>query len=525
MFDLDTFNSVLFNDDSGVLYAICSNLIYNIEDKECLRNAKIVTDYYRLHGKLPQLFWWAFRRQIMINDKGELLFSDDGFFTTFFYSFCKTFFNEFYSQVIEFMASQESLFDQIDIDILTTYSSDISDENLKKYNQSLCNLSTIIKKGLDFRNSVNASFPPILISVLKTIFEKVNTLVQDSENIICLRLFNTMVRNGFTRLIKDRDFLDIIFKEKPSLKNYEKKIAFIVNLTPRIFCDKSEDSDYIAKQLTNSLKGADVDNRELYSNLMKLVDVKDDFKTPKDDVITEMIVLMKTNSLPMKKDVPSDVVFKLYQALEFERSNIDDYLVYEKLIGTFQHFVHDYYVSLYKMLARSDNYEDQFYSLRQQVVLANIELREKRLKNENLKTCLRQAALKGKDFSFSTDVVLDPVVPSPRKSQKKKHSLSQSFESFEKKQNDTLDKLKEIHKQRLETFKKKKDQVKSEWKSNWKVCKESIKNEANEIKEKKKRAKDEKREKKERKKLKNKETTEKDTSTVSSNSDEVTFSV
>ena len=83
MNQLTKFNSLLFNEETKLLESICQNLIYDSKNVECQRNTFTLYEYFRIHNNLPQLISFVFRQQLLLTEKGNVLFKDDGVFTTF----------------------------------------------------------------------------------------------------------------------------------------------------------------------------------------------------------------------------------------------------------------------------------------------------------------------------------------------------------------------------------------------------------------------------------------------------------
>ncbi|EDR21873.1 hypothetical protein EDI_330950 [Entamoeba dispar SAW760] len=449
MFDLESFNKILFNQESGVIFAICSNLIYNINDKECIKNAEILMKYFHAHGRLEELIIWAFNKQI------------------------------------------------------------ITKENNKSYVNSLMTLVKLFHSVHDHQSEILNKFSPFFIHLVKIIFKRIDQLVEDKEGLIKNDIFNVMVRSIFNIVSNDIGF----FKQIVGIDFYErnsKVLTFISQLITRVVGVKTTDNDILAHQLRSMLnKEVDIDNLLLSKHIMNSPD--DDscrFIELTPEIVIDIVMLMKTNALPMKKYLNNSISSQIYQSLEFFTSNIDDYYTYENLIHSLNQFVHDYYVQLYINVGQADKIEEQFYLIKEEYDEKFFELEEKKRKNqlllERLNELKKRKGILGisKDCLKSSNLSLNSN--ELKSSQKKKTSLYDSslknmFESMEKKHKERIESLKEIREKRIEQMREKKKQIKKEWSSNWKEFKE-IREEEKRKKELKKALKKEKREEKKRKK-------------------------
>ncbi|EMS16927.1 hypothetical protein KM1_093590 [Entamoeba histolytica HM-3:IMSS] len=509
MFDLESFNKVLFNQESGAVFAICSNLIYNINDKECIKNAEILMKYFHAHGRLEELLIWAFNKQIITKDNKNILFNNDGYFSIFFYVFALKYIPKFFQSIIHLLYDQQQLIDKINVNILNGNCDDYSEENNEKYVNNLMILVKLFHIIHDHKSEILNKFSPFFIHLIKIVFKRIDQLVEDKEGLIKNDIFNVMVRSIFNIVSNDIG----LFKQIVGIDFYErnsKVLTFISQLITRVVGVKTTDNDILAHQLRGMLnKEVDIDNLLLSKHIMN---------SPNDDsckfieltpeIIIDLVMLIKTNALPMKKYLNNNISSQIYQSLEFFTSNIDDYYTYENLIHSLNQFVHDYYVQLYISVGQADKIEEQFYEIKEEYDEKFYELEEKKRKNQLLLERLNELKkgkevhgiskddLKSSNLSFGSSEL--------KSNQKKKSSLSDSslknvFEGMEKKHKERMESLKKIREKRIEQMKEKKKQIKKEWSSNWKEFKETLEEEKRK-KELKKVLKKEKKEEKKRKK-------------------------
>ena len=83
MTNVEQLNNLIFDTNTNMLMSICCNLIYEPTDPFCQKNASIVMEYFSVHGKMQDLFAWAFTKEYLekknVNDDVETY----KFFTAF----------------------------------------------------------------------------------------------------------------------------------------------------------------------------------------------------------------------------------------------------------------------------------------------------------------------------------------------------------------------------------------------------------------------------------------------------------
>ena len=101
MVDVEHLNNLIFDTNSGMLMSICSNLIYEPTDPFCQKNASIVMEYFSVHGRMQELFIWAFTKEYLEKKHSNDTIETYKFFTAFNFLYAIDNMFEFSKEVVK----------------------------------------------------------------------------------------------------------------------------------------------------------------------------------------------------------------------------------------------------------------------------------------------------------------------------------------------------------------------------------------------------------------------------------------
>ena len=56
------FNTLLFDEETNLLTAICAKLVFSCNDAQSVETADALLDYFTAFDRLPELMLWAFKK-------------------------------------------------------------------------------------------------------------------------------------------------------------------------------------------------------------------------------------------------------------------------------------------------------------------------------------------------------------------------------------------------------------------------------------------------------------------------------
>lgn len=437
-----------------------TQLIYNIHDRECLKNAEVLLKYFYAHNKLKELIVWAFKQQIIINSKDDILFSENGIFTILFFIYTKLYSHENINILVKALSQHQDLLDKINIGVLTA---EATDRKSKEFSQSLKALIEVVSISLEYRSLFVKASPKSARNTFQPLVQHVKDRVGDSYLNICVDLVLRVFKSEIAVISKDSQFLQQLF----GVDFYERNERVLQYILSIISMTLGNERSRVCRSVRNATKSS---IHSFINEVVHLVERTEPLELPgielTDSIVVDMVMLIKANSLPLKKDLKGDVPFKLYEALDFSSSVIDDQQLYDRITHLTQGMMKRYYLELYRLAAVADKKEEEYDEQRQLVENTTMELEEKKRLNAALFERLDQLrSQRGMQLARS-DKKLMKSLNLPY--EEKKKSLKEVLETIERKRKERKQAFVEAKNKKKDQIKRKRQALKEEWKAQWK---------------------------------------------------------
>ncbi|GAB1220263.1 hypothetical protein ENUP19_0050G0043 [Entamoeba nuttalli] len=392
MIDIETLNSLLFSTNNGLLLSICRNLIYDIEDLLCIKNASIVLNYFSNYGKIEELFLWAFKEEncnlktAYLEEKNEVEFNK--FYSIFSRVYSLQEINEFQRNICKPIIETPEYFDQLNIELLKSPKEEFTEEMIEMSNQSLGTLREIILIMIESMKNNIEQLPKEYCSILKYIIEHETANLNKQEiQIIYEELFAVFIQQSIVPFLQNEVLLRKMYKKELIDQNIN-KIKFIAE-TFKTFQFKSNESYVLLLRNCIDENGLS----ELFNNIINQAEI---IQHPKPfEQLNNLILLLHSSILPIKRNLSHEVSAKLLKALEIPACCYDDFLVYNKLIQNIANFTMNYYHCFRETLDKAEAQSKELEEIKSQIENAKKELKSKKLKNCNLQ--IRLDDLKSKN--------------------------------------------------------------------------------------------------------------------------------
>ncbi|KAL7712745.1 Uncharacterized protein QTN25_009575 [Entamoeba marina] len=386
MIDVDTFNKILFDPESGLLLSICTNLIFDITDPFCLKNASLLIDYFRSYNKLGDLFLWAFEKDHMENEDNSENVGSYGFFTTFNYIYSIENMTDYFKEVSKTYLDDPNTLDTIDTSLFRGNPDEFTKEmNEMYYNSIQIILQIISVTKQNFQTS--ASLIPVeYIKIIQQITDKINTNEEYKKKGVSVAVFNRIVKQMLVYFLKNKRVLRRCFGADKIDYRLD-KIFFVADTIHKLSCNSCE--PYILHL------GAVVKSSDGFSSMSVLLERGKSFynqttEQPSANILNELVSLIRCNALPIKRSLNPNVVNKLYQSLQFPDCSLDDYISYSHVIRTIETMARGYYNYFLAVLDDAENKTKQYNAIKKEYVVYADILEEKRNKNIKLQQRLER---------------------------------------------------------------------------------------------------------------------------------------
>ena len=213
MTDIQKLNQLLFSYENGLLMSISKNLMYDPTNPICLHNATMIIDYFKMNGKLEELFLWAFKQQYhsyTIDIKHKKYESElNNYFSTLLHSYSLNYSNEmklFLVELLKELIECKELFEGIN----TNYAAGIvngivSKQIAEEVNDSVERTSKIVLIIFKLLKNNFGKLPIELQTILKRIIEKecpndVIDVEEDEEIVFCEKKINENVNENESKI-------------------------------------------------------------------------------------------------------------------------------------------------------------------------------------------------------------------------------------------------------------------------------------------------------------------------------------
>ena len=251
------------------------------------------------------------------------------------------------------------------------------------------------------QETMRGSLPSSFYFCFKIIFSVIDELLdyQDENNHIKLVLFNSILKMFYEMFLTNEKMLKIAVGKELFEKNNE-KFLYTVNILMSLTKEDETTNDVVKEckrqmRMMNEMHQNNEEKHEDIGSHKVLFDTilnfsMEDYEKQKveererHEIIHNMIMMVKTNLLPIKKQLKADIGIQLYETLDISTSIVDDYNCYHKLTNHIQTFLKEYYIELYKKIDESERLENDFYEVRDEFINLSLQLEEKLRKNEEL---------------------------------------------------------------------------------------------------------------------------------------------
>ncbi|ELP85221.1 hypothetical protein EIN_083630 [Entamoeba invadens IP1] len=372
MIDLTTLNDLLFDQNSGLLLSICQNLIYNLDDPLCLKNAMTIVSYFHSFNKTNFLFHWGYKQEFL-HTENTYEDSINHFFSIFNRAYACNELNAFNAKSYRTLLNEKSLFSDLDPKYHFVDNDDYTDDMYKKSLSSFKALQTlatkIVQLTMENFKDTPEEYREIITSVITNEGEG-KGVIDDIENVF--------IKQAVIPFFKSRRGL---------LKTYGKDVENIVDkvifLGDRLekMCSNGDQME-LGKVIRNAVGASVYDtlrNKPVESK------VEETIKEPYNcEWSNEMTMLLQTSIVPIKRGLSHDVSDKLSRALEIPNCCFDDFLVYDKLLQNISNFTKNYQMYFSQTLEDAKKKENELNKLKSSLEKAKQELMLKKIKNCDL---------------------------------------------------------------------------------------------------------------------------------------------
>ncbi|ELP84504.1 hypothetical protein EIN_169390 [Entamoeba invadens IP1] len=215
------FNTILFDNNSHLLYAIFSNLIYDPDDTYCLDNANLLISHFQTFNKIENLFMWTYQNQnntcllsYLSSYKYHYFYdrkthtkhstiaqinSNEFFFSTLNTSYFAKLCFPIIKDTIKSLLQKGRLM-ELDASILSINPSYLDELSAKSFQTTVEILTEDVKVVMDSIRSNIKQFPDEYVGSLKKI-KKANC--KEKNDFFITRL----ILDGFARCLKNKEIL------------------------------------------------------------------------------------------------------------------------------------------------------------------------------------------------------------------------------------------------------------------------------------------------------------------------------
>ncbi|KAL7715351.1 Uncharacterized protein QTN25_007273 [Entamoeba marina] len=510
--NIETFNKILFDEDSFLLPAICINLVYDSTDPECLKNATTLINYFKYNNRLQQLFRFAFKNQFSVKGTEIAEHQPDGFFFAFHLAYSYQHMVPFFKEYVEILCSNSHIFKKINFRDLNEIPDDFSADLNGRYMESLTALSDAIIFVNQTLSKIESMIPREYITVSHDIYRyigELNNKISEQNKLDFFLLGNRLMLLQF---FQNKELLEKVFGESfletKFVPEFKEIILYIMllNSDSKIFKLIDPDFEFLYKITRPSSEETEtIENEEIHE--------------VSSNVIFEMVSLVKNNILPIKKNIPSSIVKELNCCLDFVNCISDDFDIYRKVESHIDEFLGNYYAELYSCIEESTNQAKHLGHIQLQCKEQQIVLEKKQKSNGELMKFvnqLRQSKGLGPVlFNKNDDLILSPLESSKNEDTKQREKkkvrvgladkdvrkMICEIEKRKKEQEKEILELKKKHEKEIKEMKNKvRGVVKNQFSERKALIKDNIKKKVDEKKQKEFEKEIEREQKKEMKK-------------------------
>ncbi|ELP85695.1 hypothetical protein EIN_410340 [Entamoeba invadens IP1] len=408
MIDTSVLEQLLLDCDSGLLLSICRNvcyyqnhLMYDIDDTLCLRNATIVVNYFKSQNRLRELFYWAYKQEFLPNTRNQSEMEFNRFFTIFNRVYSLTYMEPFQIASLNKFLFEKQLFSKLEPKFLNTNKSEFTEEMLKKSSESYNILKLCVSRILDCI-SVNTNLVPNeYADVINYILRTESTLEKKKDDHYLVEIcFSELVRVFIQCVIIP--YLNskraLLRKFGSSVEECVDNIVFVGETLLSLITPTSQTVDSDLSLLVEK-KTVDILDKVIKTAHTNATQKFEPFRHDYDDIIS----LIQTSIVPIKRNLTQDVSVQLMKALEIPNSSLEDFLVYNDVLQKISNFAKNFQMYFSATLEEAKKKESELNRVKTLIENYKQALMMKKIKNYDLALHLEE--LKKQEDEKELDVL------------------------------------------------------------------------------------------------------------------------
>ncbi|KAL7713036.1 Uncharacterized protein QTN25_009331 [Entamoeba marina] len=322
-------NTLLFNDHSHLISSICYNLICPSNNALYVKNAQLLLEHFMAHGRLTDLFVWAFKQEYEFEDDEDHIIQPNSILCILL----KTF--------ITSMVFQTKTIQDINISNLGVNFEEFTYAITHGLVNSMISLGEVFESCYSNMIKLNEEMPNSFKKIIQAISDLIQTNFKERKDLLFKQFFHFLINEILSVYLGSRVVMKNSFDPKFIDQNYR-----FFSLVSCIF-----------HKLAIRSSGP-----VIHSLLTFIGD---------DDIVTPFVQQYSNN-------IESNVSEHMFN------SSFDDYLIFNKVVNSFEQFNRTYYNILEETCEHSTYKFKQLNCLKKQYDEQNTSLIEKQQTNEEL---------------------------------------------------------------------------------------------------------------------------------------------
>lgn len=354
-------------------------------------------EYFKLYGKMEDLFMWAFKKEylekslpppdiVKTNNEahtGIACTDTYKFFTAFNYLYSIDNMLEFCKNVTRSFIEDKKLLDNIDTRLFNGNADEFTKEMNERYYFSLQEILRVIQALKNEYDMALQVIPMEYVCVLEAISKNLLN-DEDRDKGISSMIFNRILKHTIITFLRNKRMLRRAFND---IDPYIPKLGFIAETLEKLLNGSTE--PYILHI------NAVARNFSRFGSIDMLLERCDFYREkPKVEVnqltATEMVSMMQCNILPINKMLSPTIRTELMSALQMEPFANDDFSIYTNVLRSFETFNREYYSYLQSVIDEEEARTRELERLKEDLKILQQALSKKRINNLHLKQKLHR---------------------------------------------------------------------------------------------------------------------------------------
>ncbi|GAB1224044.1 hypothetical protein ENUP19_0171G0033 [Entamoeba nuttalli] len=409
------FDKLLFSRRHNLLEAVVRTLVTQQRQNRSAEYARIISDYFKAHGRFMELITWAIDIDFLSTDTlmiDSSSFQYSTFFIPFYNQFVRYYFKNYlldtFEPIIDGLILGGDYSEEFKIAMNFQSKEITTSEDIAAYQQSLDTI-TKISQTLNEDMMKNAQYLPDFVRMF---FNQFFTLLREGniEDVVIEKIFNELFFTYTVCQNVNDPFLMMYDDEKRTqLVPVLYKLEFVALVIQNLYTNTSLCEGFLIdlQQTIRKFNGLNIGEKmfKYMDSHPATVKEEEESEEEKERAFNNLLDAIRNNIQGILDLLPGNLSNQLLEAIKLEKHVYDDYQIYHATMDTINTFTQAYNAKINKLDTENMLLKNEYDKLfkEQQELVQQLDALERKLSQEDLEklsACLDDDLVYGDEFNL-----------------------------------------------------------------------------------------------------------------------------